>query len=264
MRQVVNALIKSKKFKAIVNAKRQFLVSNSSKLIVLRSGAYRFDSAESYVERSYPQRLGRYRRSLYLLGLYDASKFDIRAKLFERYNDLTFLNTVNDVIKILALYPNVMFDFSRRLKREGVSEVDCDREIYRSPLIRNVPKSEIIITSTLSLRLHNEVQVFNVKAMLTYNFFKIISGPIKLRKFETIFSWILCCGLCTDYIAFQTKDNLIDLKARVKAKLVKEHKRDPIFFKLINQAAMLLIPGHTAHNTLCSNVNLPLRKGHFD
>ena len=249
MRQVVNALIKSKKFRAIVNAKRQFLVSNSSKLVVLRSGGYGFDWAKGYVERSYPQRLNRYRRSLYLLELYDESKFDIRAKLFDRYSQLIFLATVNDVIKILAFHPHVMFDFSRRLHFGEVNKANCDVEIYRSPLVRNFPKSEAVLISTLSIRLANKAMLFNVQGMLTYNFFKIINGPIELRKFETIFNWIICCGLCTDHIAYKTKDDIINFKEQVKADLVQEHKRDPIFFKLINQAAMLLIPGHTSTNT---------------
>ena len=233
-------MIKSKRFQAILKSKRQFLIRKDT----LPRFQTTQESIEHYLKEYYPERLERYERYLYLLDLScRRHKEDMFNNILDRYFSLGFLATVDKVIGVISKYPEILFAFDKS-KPVVLNRVDaklCAPEIYRSPIIKDF-KNQRIEYVQLYVYEHSGWKRTYVNGVLSMDFFKIVSGPIELRKFETIFAWAACNMLPQMYKKHLNDRELTKVKETTKHTLRCIYTLDPVYFMLVNQTAKLLMP----------------------
>lgn len=256
MRSAVNAMIKSKRFKAILKIKRQFILldrpPNAAKTAFFQTldeparGLTNSDWIETYLNRHHPERIHQFERISFFLDMYSMGKEWRHAAICYRYNLLIFLSTVNDVIKALEPYPNVAFNsktYNIQIS-SYIPENKCANEVYRSPLIKNYRKTNPPRVRTFLM--YDEVDRTKrrsaVTAVMTPDFFKVIDGEMEIRKFEVILGWIACLTIkLNKYSEILDRADLINFRDTTKRELKFAYRNDSVSFNLVNQAARLLM-----------------------
>ena len=242
-------MIRSKRFKAIVKTNRLFKfrgLTNVSGTLMTPCEWSPFGML-SYIAEVHPQRLKRYKRNLYLLSLCSKS-IDLESEIGDRYGQLAFLATVNDIAKALVPYPELLISFTASYWVHGETEEaikKCAPEIKRSPLMLDCHMHQDKWRTkavSLYIKANNNLPSIIVTTIATPDFFKVISAPLEFRKFETIFNWVVCNLVRIRHDTWLNRYGILDVKHTMKVRLKDSYKDDPVKFKLLSQTAKLLLP----------------------
>ena len=249
MRSALNAMIKSKRFKAVLKARRQFLLREAPERAVYRDEAVSKQQnigwVEAYIARYAPHRLELLERRMYLLNLYEPKKYVTQPAISERYTQMTLMSTIWYVIKALELYPNTRFALDVNVSRRPTKSehsLFCTEETYRSPLLQNCKSNGEIRFLTMTTQEDECRHYKEIRAMATPEFFKVVYGPPKLRKFESVFHWIYCMKFSTTNYPFRSREDLLKMAEGTRLTLAYNYLEDPIKFNLVSQCARLLMP----------------------
>lgn len=235
-------MIKSKQFKAIVKARRQYLLGDWKP----ETFSHSEDWLLLYLKYWYPDRLAAYEHALYLMSV-NRKESDIYRDILDRFQQLAMLSTVNDIIKVLQDWREISFSNkvtileSLKTNRALYNPKVESLQILNSPLVNNYRKSQDYMQ--VRIWCHSRVTSVprSVTGLMTSKFFKLTHAEMSLRPLEVVFSWIATQMVTQAYYKINFYE-LVEHKHKTKKALLYAHKCDPVYFMLLNRVAKLLMP----------------------
>ena len=253
-RFVNKLMIKSKRFKAIVKAKRRLMFDDwKSNHSPYGPSIQDVDHLSFYLEGEHPERVKAYKRVTYLMSI-AAKEADIYWDIVNRFRQLALLSTIDLVIAAMKKRPEIVYGTSivvlanDRNKNKSVTapyhpEIDAPT-ILSSPLITNFKGSNSPPYICIRLWCYKPTSSMpiHIGALITPKFFKLTHAEMELRSLEIIFSWVGCDMVPRSHGSNLDAAELTSIRDATKKSLITYYNYDPVYFTLLNQAARLLMP----------------------